>query len=75
MASHINSFDYIVGKTCRIFIDHEGRLYKNWEAFLTENHLPKSVMVVPTNGEYKAMILPVCIFHKVRSKSLVSHAT
>ncbi|XP_037965158.2 uncharacterized protein LOC105384324 isoform X2 [Plutella xylostella] len=46
------------GKTCRIFIDHEGRLYKNWEAFLTENHLPKSVMVVPTNGEYKAMILP-----------------
>ncbi|KAI5642173.1 hypothetical protein NE865_05865 [Phthorimaea operculella] len=44
-------------KSCRIYIDHDARVYKNWESYLTENNLPKCVIVVPLNGEYKGNIV------------------
>ncbi|CAH0579282.1 unnamed protein product [Chrysodeixis includens] len=43
-------------KGCRIYIDHDGRVYESWMAYLTENKLPKCVMVVPRNGEYSGVI-------------------
>ncbi|CAG9786144.1 unnamed protein product [Diatraea saccharalis] len=41
---------------CRIFIDHDGRVYQNWQAYLTNNNLPECVMVVPENGQYRGHI-------------------
>ncbi|CAH0397871.1 unnamed protein product [Chilo suppressalis] len=38
---------------CRVFIDHDGRVYQNWEAYLSENNLPQCVMVLPENGQYR----------------------
>ncbi|KAJ2946071.1 hypothetical protein O0L34_g4990 [Tuta absoluta] len=43
-------------KSCRIYIDHDARVYKNWKSYLTENNLPKCVLVVPLNGEYKGKV-------------------
>ncbi|KAJ8730085.1 hypothetical protein PYW07_017123 [Mythimna separata] len=39
-------------KGCKLFIDHDARVYETWVDYLTENKLPKCVMVVPQNGEY-----------------------
>ncbi|KAJ8728167.1 hypothetical protein PYW08_016552 [Mythimna loreyi] len=39
-------------KGCKLFIDHDARVYETWIDYLTENKLPKCVMVVPKNGEY-----------------------
>ncbi|XP_072397359.1 uncharacterized protein [Diabrotica undecimpunctata] len=41
------------GEACRIFIDHDGRVYSNWQNYLTNNKLPESVMVLPKNGRYQ----------------------
>lgn len=42
-------------KSCKIFIDHDARVYQNWDDYLTNNNLPKCVMVVPTSGEYRGI--------------------
>ncbi|KAF9408802.1 hypothetical protein HW555_011644 [Spodoptera exigua] len=44
-------------KGCRVFIDHDGREYQSWDDYLTNNKLPKCVMVVPQNGEYSGTIV------------------
>uniref|UniRef100_A0A6P7GQA6 Uncharacterized protein LOC114345461 n=2 Tax=Diabrotica virgifera virgifera TaxID=50390 RepID=A0A6P7GQA6_DIAVI len=41
------------GEACRIFIDHGGRVYSDWQDFLKNNKLPESVMVLPLNGRYQ----------------------
>uniref|UniRef100_A0A2A4JC77 DUF4781 domain-containing protein n=1 Tax=Heliothis virescens TaxID=7102 RepID=A0A2A4JC77_HELVI len=43
-------------KGCKIFIDHDARVYETWSDYLSENKLPKCVMVVPQNGEYTGII-------------------
>ncbi|CAG9766221.1 unnamed protein product [Ceutorhynchus assimilis] len=40
---------------CRIFIDDNGRVYKNWNSYLTKNKYPKCEMVVPRNGRYEVI--------------------
>ncbi|XP_051161660.1 uncharacterized protein LOC127281798 [Leptopilina boulardi] len=35
------------------YIDTNERVYKNWEGYLTNNVLPRCIMVVPYNGEYQ----------------------
>ncbi|KAM3964386.1 uncharacterized protein ACR2FA_001362 [Aphomia sociella] len=40
-------------KGCRIYIDHDARVYQDWDSYLTKNNMPKCVMVVPTGGEYR----------------------
>lgn len=39
-----------------MYIDHDARVYKDWKSYLTENKLPKGVLVVPKNGEYRGLI-------------------
>lgn len=46
-------------KGCKVFIDHDGREYQSWDDYLTNNKLPKCVMVVPRNGEYSGTIVGV----------------
>lgn len=38
---------------CGILIDHDGRMYKNWEDYLQNNKLPKCTMVYPKDGIYQ----------------------
>ncbi|XP_059045820.1 uncharacterized protein LOC131841522, partial [Achroia grisella] len=45
-------------KSCRIFIDHDARVYQDWNDYLTTNNLPKCVMVVPASGEYRGYCKP-----------------
>lgn len=37
---------------CRVIIDHDGRVYDNWMAYLNNNKLHKCIMSVPVNGIY-----------------------
>ncbi|KAF9796736.1 hypothetical protein SFRURICE_014560 [Spodoptera frugiperda] len=48
-------------KGCKVFIDHDGREYQSWDDYLTNNKLPKCVMVVPRNGEYSGTIVGVVL--------------
>lgn len=41
-------------RPCRIFIDHDLRVYSKWEDYITNNKLPPCVMTLPKNGQYKA---------------------
>lgn len=41
---------------CFIFVDHEGRAYKSWNAYLENNRLPKGILVVPMDGIYNATL-------------------
>ncbi|XP_050513531.1 uncharacterized protein LOC126889339 isoform X2 [Diabrotica virgifera virgifera] len=41
------------GEACRIFIDHNGRVYSNWQDYLKNNKLSESIMVLPLNGRYE----------------------
>ncbi|XP_046826377.1 uncharacterized protein LOC124427469 isoform X2 [Vespa crabro] len=36
------------------YIDNDGRLYKNWNDYLTSNKLFECIMIVPKNGYYEA---------------------
>ncbi|XP_047354487.1 uncharacterized protein LOC124950945 isoform X2 [Vespa velutina] len=36
------------------YIDNDGRLYENWDDYLTSNKLFECIMVVPKNGYYEA---------------------
>ncbi|XP_018325080.1 uncharacterized protein LOC108736956 [Agrilus planipennis] len=38
---------------CRIFIDHEGRIYTSWTQYIDNNRLGKCMMVLPKNGRYR----------------------
>ncbi|CAH2980261.1 unnamed protein product [Chilo suppressalis] len=44
-------------KSCRVYIDENARVYHDWESFLTNNTLPKCVIIVPENGEYSGSII------------------
>lgn len=35
------------------YIDKEGRIYKNWKDYLTNNRLPKCTMILPKDGIYQ----------------------
>ncbi|XP_029043468.2 uncharacterized protein LOC114876308 [Osmia bicornis bicornis] len=35
------------------YIDNEGRIYKNWKDYLTNNTLPKCTMILPKDGIYQ----------------------
>ncbi|KAH8302224.1 hypothetical protein KR044_004186, partial [Drosophila immigrans] len=37
---------------CMIYVDENGRVYQNWEAFVSNNQLPEGVMVTPRRGVY-----------------------
>ncbi|VEN62899.1 unnamed protein product [Callosobruchus maculatus] len=37
---------------CRIFIDHTGRTYENWDEYIERNKLHACEMVLPKNGRY-----------------------
>nr|CAH7742653.1 unnamed protein product [Callosobruchus chinensis] len=37
---------------CRIFIDHTGRTYENWNEYIMRNKLHACEMVLPKNGRY-----------------------
>ncbi|XP_066152373.1 uncharacterized protein [Euwallacea fornicatus] len=43
------------GNSCRIFIDSMGRVYENWQDYLTQNKYPKCEMVVPLDGRYQVI--------------------
>ncbi|XP_069968343.1 uncharacterized protein pst isoform X1 [Bactrocera oleae] len=34
------------------FVDEDGNIYKNWEAYKSENKLNAGILVAPTNGHY-----------------------
>lgn len=36
------------------YIDHNGRIYKNWNDYKNSNTLPPCVMVIPKDGKYQA---------------------
>ncbi|KAJ8730084.1 hypothetical protein PYW07_017122 [Mythimna separata] len=44
-------------KSCRVYIDENARVYQSWESYLTDNTLPKCVIIVPENGEYTGTLL------------------
>ncbi|KPJ08108.1 hypothetical protein RR48_12847 [Papilio machaon] len=44
-------------KPCRVFIDDNARVYKDWDSYLKNNTLPKCVIIVPENGEYGGVII------------------
>ncbi|CAK1596182.1 unnamed protein product [Parnassius mnemosyne] len=44
-------------KSCKIYIDDNARVYQNWDSYLANNTLPKCVMIVPENGEYKGTLI------------------
>uniref|UniRef100_A0A2A4JDE4 DUF4781 domain-containing protein n=1 Tax=Heliothis virescens TaxID=7102 RepID=A0A2A4JDE4_HELVI len=44
-------------KSCRVYIDENARVYHDWDSYLTNNTLPKCVIIVPENGEYTGTLL------------------
>lgn len=47
----------IGAKPCKVFIDEDARVYKNWTSYLTNNTLPKCVIIAPKNGEYEGVLV------------------
>ncbi|XP_045497101.1 uncharacterized protein LOC123695327 [Colias croceus] len=43
-------------KSCRVYIDDHARVYQDWTSYLTNNTLPKCVIIAPENGEYEGVI-------------------
>ncbi|XP_053607475.1 uncharacterized protein LOC128673563 isoform X2 [Plodia interpunctella] len=43
--------------SCKVYIDENARVYHDWQSYLTNNTLPKCVLVVPENGEYNGTII------------------
>ncbi|XP_034483888.1 uncharacterized protein LOC117789014 [Drosophila innubila] len=37
---------------CMIYVDENGRVYQNWDSYVTENELPEGIMVTPRRGVY-----------------------
>ncbi|XP_034101750.1 uncharacterized protein LOC117566366 [Drosophila albomicans] len=37
---------------CLIYVDENGRVYQNWESYVTSNQLPEGIMVTPPRGVY-----------------------
>lgn len=52
---------FITVKSCRVYIDENARVYHDWESYLTNNTLPKCVIIVPENGEYTGTLLEVSL--------------
>ncbi|XP_072931966.1 uncharacterized protein [Epargyreus clarus] len=44
-------------KSCRVYVDEYARVYHDWDSYLTNNTLPKCVIIVPENGEYEGTII------------------
>ncbi|CAK1547214.1 unnamed protein product [Leptosia nina] len=44
-------------KPCSVFIDDNARVYKDWNSYLTNNTLPKCVIVAPCNGIYDGVLV------------------
>lgn len=44
-------------KPCKVFIDEDARVYHDWQSYLTNNRLPKCVIVAPENGEYRGVLV------------------
>lgn len=57
-------------KSCRVVVDHLGRVYASWEDYLNRNNLPQCNMVYPKGGRYvgdengnvilESMLSPAC---------------
>ncbi|CAH2106366.1 unnamed protein product [Euphydryas editha] len=47
----------IGAKPCKVFIDEDARVYQNWTSYLTNNTLPKCVIIAPENGEYQGVLV------------------
>ncbi|XP_034830381.1 uncharacterized protein [Maniola hyperantus] len=43
-------------KTCRVYVDENARVYQDWDSYLTNNTLPKCVIIAPQDGEYQGVI-------------------
>ncbi|XP_023941310.2 uncharacterized protein LOC112048140 [Bicyclus anynana] len=43
-------------KTCKVYIDENARVYQDWDSYLTNNTLPKCVIIAPQDGEYQGVI-------------------
>nr|XP_050855187.1 uncharacterized protein LOC127066029 [Vespula vulgaris]XP_050855188.1 uncharacterized protein LOC127066029 [Vespula vulgaris] len=52
--SKVSSHDNLEEKYNIQYVDHDGRLYLNWNDYLTHNKLFPCIMVVPKNGYYEA---------------------
>nr|KAF7417312.1 hypothetical protein H0235_011843 [Vespula pensylvanica] len=52
--SKVSSYDDLEEKYNIQYVDHDGRLYLNWNDYLTHNKLFPCIMVVPKNGYYEA---------------------
>ncbi|CAG9584677.1 unnamed protein product [Danaus chrysippus] len=47
----------VVGaKSCKVYVDENGRVYHSWESYLKDNTLPKCVIIAPENGEYQGVV-------------------
>ncbi|XP_018330293.1 uncharacterized protein LOC108740466 isoform X2 [Agrilus planipennis] len=46
-------YSSIRDRGCRIFIDHESRVYTSWSQYINNNRLDKCIMVLPKNGRYR----------------------
>lgn len=42
-----------------MYIDESARVYQDWQSYLTNNTLPKCVIVAPQGGEYQGIIIEV----------------
>ncbi|XP_026488267.2 uncharacterized protein LOC113394977 [Vanessa tameamea] len=47
----------IHAKPCKVFIDEDARVYHDWTSYLTNNTLPKCVIIAPENGVYQGDIV------------------
>lgn len=45
-----------------MYIDENARVYQDWDSYITNNTLPKCVIVVPENGEYTGTLIEVRLF-------------
>ncbi|GBP34022.1 hypothetical protein EVAR_94033_1 [Eumeta japonica] len=43
-------------KPCRVYVDDSGRVYRDWNSYLTDNVQPKCVLIVPEDGEYTGIL-------------------
>ncbi|CAH2235262.1 jg20637 [Pararge aegeria aegeria] len=43
-------------KTCKVYVDENARVYQDWDSYLTNNTLPKCVIIAPQDGEYQGVI-------------------
>lgn len=54
-------FLHFTAKTCKVYVDENARVYQDWNSYLTNNTLPKCVIIAPEDGEYEGVIQEVLL--------------